>query len=88
MEWVETKGTIRQGSRVIAEGVEVRMQESGAVWRGIFPDLPRERLAGADLNFFFTLALADGRTGDVSVSFRQSRLIPFEIAFEGVRRKN
>lgn len=86
MDWMETRGSIRQGSRVIAEEVEVRLEETGKIWRGIFPDLPRERFTGADLNFFFTLALADGRRGDVSVSFRRSQLIPFEIAFEGIRR--
>ena len=83
----EEKGSIRQGKRLIAADIDVQLREEGKVWSGIFPGLARGIFVDSDPNFFFTLILADGREGDIYLTYRRSRLIPFEIAFEGVARK-
>ena len=87
MPYREEKGSIRQGKRLIAADVDVQLREEGKIWSGIFPGLARGIFSDSDPNFFFTLILADGRVGDINLTFRRSQLIPFEIAFEGVVRK-
>ena len=87
MDYSEFQGTIRQGSRTIAEKTPIQLHEHGAIWSGTFSDLTRDKFGTSDQNYFFTLELEDGRVGEVNISFHKTSVIPFEVSFEGVEKE-